>query len=205
MQRPRPFVFRAAHLAGTIIEASGEFWFVVHVFDTELVELLIEAFAEIATEGLGAKRSRLVLLNCHRERVEVPLAPGQTAAEASVEFVTPTELKQNGRLAEKPSFSILMSLIRTRLLNLGGSHGDTLGGPWLDTANAVRMTRLKLKHIAATRFSSRTGQEHPLGGFIGSVTYEGDLTGFVPYLKAAQHTGVGRQTTWGKGELRVRS
>ncbi len=204
VQRPRPFVFRAAHLAGATIEASGDFWFHVHVFDTDLVELLINAFAEVANEGLGAERSRVKLLSFHRERVEMPLEPGQTAAQATVEFVTPTELKHNGVLVKDPAFPILVSLIGTRLINLGGSHLDALPPAWLDTANEVNIACSDLRHVAATRFSSRTGQEHPLGGFVGTVTYEGDLTRFIPYLQAAQHTGVGRQTTWGKGELRLR-
>ena len=40
-----------------------------------------------------------------------------------------------------------------------------------------------------------------LGGFVGEAEYEGDLTEFVPYLRAAHWTGVGRQTAWGKGAL----
>ncbi|MGB9605238.1 MAG: CRISPR system precrRNA processing endoribonuclease RAMP protein Cas6, partial [Bryobacteraceae bacterium] len=39
--------------------------------------------------------------------------------------------------------------------------------------------------------------------FTGEVEYEGDVAEFVPYLEAAQWTGVGRQTVWGKGELAV--
>jgi hypothetical protein len=51
------------------------------------------------------------------------------------------------------------------------------------------------------RRSSRTGQVHPIGGFVGEAEYEGDLAEFVPYLHAARWTGVGRQTVWGKGEI----
>jgi hypothetical protein len=40
-----------------------------------------------------------------------------------------------------------------------------------------------------------------LGGFVGEADYTGDLTEFLPYLRAAQWTGVGRQTTWGKGAI----
>jgi CRISPR/Cas system endoribonuclease Cas6 (RAMP superfamily) len=54
------------------------------------------------------------------------------------------------------------------------------------------------------RRSSRTGQTHSIGGFVGEAEYEGDLAEFVPYLKAAKWVGVGRQTVWGKGEIDVR-
>ena len=65
------------------------------------------------------------------------------------------------------------------------------------------MTRCNIQHVETSRRSSRTGQIHSLGGFVGEAEYEGDLTEFVPYLRAAQWTGVGRQTAWGKGALVV--
>ena len=45
---------------------------------------------------------------------------------------------------------------------------------------------------------------HSIGGFVGEAEYEGDLAEFVPYLRVAKWTGVGRQTVWGKGEVEVR-
>jgi hypothetical protein len=38
---------------------------------------------------------------------------------------------------------------------------------------------------------------------MGEAQYEGDLAEFVPFLEAAQFTGVGRQTVWGKGQIEV--
>ena len=63
------------------------------------------------------------------------------------------------------------------------------------------MISCNVRHVAIERRSSRTGQTHPLGGFIGNAKYHGDLSEFVPYLRAAEWTGVGRQTVWGKGEI----
>jgi hypothetical protein len=65
------------------------------------------------------------------------------------------------------------------------------------------MTRSELRQVEATRRSSRTGQLHGIGGFVGVAEYEGQLGEFIPYLEAAQWTGVGRQCVWGKGELRL--
>jgi hypothetical protein len=72
-----------------------------------------------------------------------------------------------------------------------------------ERAAAVRMTLCDVKHVAAERRSSRTGQRHPLGGFTGVAAYEGDLREFVPFLEAAQYCGAGRQTAWGKGEIAI--
>ena len=65
------------------------------------------------------------------------------------------------------------------------------------------MTRCEITEVSRVRHSSRTGQTHSIGGFTGVAEYEGDLTEFVPYLEAAAWTGVGRQTVWGKGEIRT--
>ena len=53
------------------------------------------------------------------------------------------------------------------------------------------------------RRSTRTGQTHSIGGFVGIAEYEGDLAEFLPYLEAGRWTGVGRQSVWGKGEMKV--
>jgi len=75
--------------------------------------------------------------------------------------------------------------------------------PWTPSSSAsgANWANARMAVSSAARRSSRTGQTHSLGGFVGKAEYQGDLTEFVPYLRAAQWTGVGRQTAWGKGEF----
>jgi len=65
----------------------------------------------------------------------------------------------------------------------------------------VKLTRLRLEFSEAERRSAKTGERHPLGGFVGEAEYEGELGEFLPYLRAARWVGVGRQTVWGKGVI----
>ncbi len=66
----------------------------------------------------------------------------------------------------------------------------------------VSMSRCNLSHIDVKRRSSRTGQTHPIGGFVGEAEYEGEnLAEFIPFLRASEWTGIGRQTVWGKGQI----
>ncbi len=60
-------------------------------------------------------------------------------------------------------------------------------------AAAVRMTHCDLRSVESKRRSSRTGQTHAIGGFMGTAEYEGDLADFLPYLEAARWVGVGRR------------
>jgi hypothetical protein len=72
-----------------------------------------------------------------------------------------------------------------------------------DRAALVRTVRSDLRHHEIERRSSRTGTVHGIGGVTGSVDYEGDLAEFLPWLRAACWTGVGRHTVWGNGVIEL--
>jgi hypothetical protein len=138
--------------------------------------------------------------------VVVDLSPAPASIRRIlVRFLTPTELKGGGSLHEPPEFDVLLARARDRVSTLGFLYG---AGP-LDVdfkalgarAAGVRRARTSLSRVSALRRSSKTGQVHPLEGFIGEIEYEGDLGEFLPYLQAARWTGVGRQTVWGKGAM----
>jgi len=209
---PRPFVFRATHLDGRTIEPGEAFYFDLNLFDVknDAVSYLSLAFAQLAREGLGPGRSRVELTGEYESTVAplvLDLAASEPTARVRVQFLTPTELKSGQQLAARPEFSILAARIRDRISTLRELYGE---GPLAidfrafgERAALVRMTRCEVRQIDVERRSSRTGQVHPIGGFVGEVEYEGNLGEFIPYLLAARWTGVGRQTVWGKGEIDV--
>lgn len=190
------------------------------------------AFAQLAREGLGPRRGRASLAEVSQLDAErrpaarlydgtafrMEAAPARLALalvdegaapvrKIRVRFVSPTELKAGAQLAARPEFPILFARIRDRVSTLRALYGD---GPLEidfkgmgERAAAIAMTRCEVRQVEAERRSSRTGQVHSIGGFVGEAEYEGDLTEFVPYLRVAEWTGVGRQTVWGKGEIEV--
>jgi hypothetical protein len=204
---PRPFVFRAAHLDGTTVGPEEGFWFDVNLFDTRDPPLryFVLAFQQLAHAGLGPRRGRAKLVSTEKlDRVSILLddAPADVRS-LRVEFKTPTELKGG----DQPEFGVLFARSRDRIGTLRALYGS---GPLEidfrgmgERAHAVRMTRCELHHVEVERRSSRTGQAHGIGGFVGVAEYEGELGEFVPYLEAARWTGVGRHCVWGKGELHV--
>lgn len=225
--RPRPFVFRAAHLDGKSIAAGQSFHFDLHVFVREdpAFPVFRTVFGEVAREGFGATRGRADLCSVSQlgsgRTVQTTLTQGGSvpppvvvpldrasppARRLRIRFVTPTELKAGAQLASRPEFSILFGRARDRVATLAALYGsgplqlDFLGLG--ERSEAVRLTRCEIGRVEAERLSSRTGQRHSLGGFVGEADYEGDLTEFLPILKAAEWTGIGRQTVWGKGEIR---
>ncbi len=142
------------------------------------------------------------------EPVTLSLEPDPTAPpRIRVEFVTPLELKQIHRVVDRPEFGVLFARIRDRIANLRKLYGagplelDFQGSN--ERAALVRMTDCRMRREERDRRSSRTGQTHSIGGFVGTAEYEGDLAEFLPWLEAARYTGVGRQAVWGKGEIIV--
>ncbi|HMD70383.1 MAG TPA: CRISPR system precrRNA processing endoribonuclease RAMP protein Cas6 [Bryobacteraceae bacterium] len=222
---PRPFVFRASHLDALHVPVNGGFFVDVHVFDlhTPALPLFRTAFAQLAVQGMGPGRGRADLVGVDRLDLEDHATPaadsltGPTAitldpepnpsGRVRVRFVTPTELKTAGHLAEQPDFPVLFGRLRDRISTLRSLYGT---GPldldfhgMAERAAQVRMAACQLAWAHLERKSGRTGQVHPLGGFTGEAEYSGELAEFTPFLHAARWVGVGRHTVWGKGDLRV--
>lgn len=230
---PRPFVFRATHLDDVTIAPASPFHFDLNLFDLNgnAVAYLVLAFAQLAREGLGPRRGRVeltavsqldangapsvalydggsLLLRQNAAPLELSLeARPDPVTHLRLRFLTPTELKSRQQICARPEFGIVAARVRDRISTLRELYGP---GPldidfraFGERAAQVRMTRCDIRHIDVARRSTRTGQTHSIGGFAGEAEYEGDLTEFVPYLRAAQWTGIGRQTVWGKGQLMV--
>ena len=225
---PRPFIFRTWHLDIQTLAPGEDFHFDIHLFDLQLPILYFaEALKRLATEGLGTRRGRAILTCIEQldiddrlvarvwngEELSPLVAPSAALLEVEpcdavrVRFVTPTELKCGNRPMERPEFSVLFARIRDRLSTLRTLYGP---GPLEidfrgmgERAARIQMTRCDLRAEHRVRRSSRTGQVHPWGGFTGEAAYQGDLAEFMPYLRVAKWTGVGRQTVWGKGEIAI--
>jgi hypothetical protein len=229
---PRPFVIRAAHLDGCRFRASETFHFDFFVFDLQNPALAYFAFSfsQLLREGLGPGRAATELIAIHeldemrQERSQIfdgrtllephtitlSLEPEpQPVHRAEIRFLTPTELKGSGQVLRIPEFSVLFARCRDRVHTLRQIYGR---GPLSvdfagmgERARQIKLTRSNVQWETQERRSGKTGQTHPLAGFKGSAEYEGDLTEFLPYLRVASWAGVGRQTTWGKGHIEIRT
>ncbi len=207
---PRPFVFRARHLDGMMVRAGDRFHFHLNLFtlDPATRGLVTQAFAEAAREGLGPGRGKAELRTAAGDPVSLDLSPhGQGHSRIRIDFLSPTELKHEQHIVARPEFPVLFARARDRVGALRTLYGaGPLGIDFAAIgarAAAVEMPRCDLRPVDVERRSSRTGQSHSIGGFLGQAEYAGPLDEFLPYLEAAQWTGVGRQAVWGKGEIAV--
>ncbi len=208
---PRPFVLRCSHLEGLAAQASEPFWLDIHFFDTANpgIPSFEAAFAQWQHLGLGPARARVRFDHADRSPVTtLSLEPDAAPVDRFVlRFLTPTELKAAGMVAARPDFPVLFARVRDRVATLRAIYGagkvESDFSAMGDRAAAIQMTRCQIEWEHRERKSGSSGQVHPLGGFTGEAEYQGTLAEFLPWLRAAQYTGVGRQTVWGKGELQV--
>jgi hypothetical protein len=230
---PRPFVLRPRALEERRTEAGSILTLDIHLFDLDPArpEQLTTALAKWALDGLGpsfgsaelalAEQIGLdgsvscVIFNGHRSfdsgpALMVPLAeqPGPPIRELTVEFLSPTELKGEEFSARSPGFGPLFGRALERVSTLARLYNGAT--PVVDfrgliaAARTVSVAEASMRPLHRERVSAHTGDRHSLGGLVGRVRYTGDeLRPFLPWLAAGVWTGVGRQTVWGKGEIRV--
>ena len=194
------------------------------------VAYFVLAFHQLAREGIGAGRGRIHLIRvCSLDAarrvgiciyrsgqfltkdpsdwIELSLEPWELKEHKPVvlRFVTPTELKCDGGILQDAPFGVVLARTRDRIATLselyGGGRLDLDFSGLAERAAHVKTVSSSLSWESYQRRSSRTRQTHPLSGFVGEVTYEGEMGEFLPFLKAAYWTGIGRQTVWGKGAV----
>jgi hypothetical protein len=204
---PRPFVLRVRNLDGRSFEPGESFVIGLNLFAASLLPVFQDGLEKFAAAGLGPGRIRLDQGALEVVEKSFNLIAFEPYKQLEVLFVTPTEIKGwDG--CNLPPFETLIARVRDRISALCTLYGS--GEPELDfrglteRARAVRAVSGALTNVQSRRTSSRTGQTHPLSGLTGSVRYEGELSEFVPLLRAACCTGVGRQTVWGHGEIEIR-
>lgn len=197
---PRPFVLR--------VDREGRLLVLrVHLLGAEaagLVPVIHDVVARMAKAGLGPGRNECrVTEEAPAEKVEISLAPDSGApGRIRVRFLTPTELKAGGDVVAGAPFAALFARARDRVLFFTQVEDAAALARELALAAArIRTVAEDLREVVAERKSTRTGQRHSIGGIVGYADYEGDFRVLLPWLRAAEWTGVGRQTVWGKGHI----
>ena len=122
-------------------------------------------------------------------------------------FLTPTLLKADGKLVTRPEFHHLIKRLRDRINALAHFYcDDTLDVDFKafgERAEALRTVSCHVRWEDRDRRSWKTGITHEMGGFVGEVTYEGDIEEFLPLLVLGQYTHVGKYAVWGHGQYEV--
>jgi hypothetical protein len=229
---PHPFVIEPP-INGTAVYAQGDRFKCHLVLVGRAIEYFpyfIVAFEDLGRRGIGPGRGRFRLEEVVgvAPGLEVPVYVGGThqfvgsgvtltatdvcldgseTESVEVEFLTPARLKYADHLTAQVEFHVLVRALLRRMSSLQYFHcGEALEldfKAFIDEAQAVRVESRKLRWVDWQRYSTRKEERMSLGGVVGSVSYRGALGRFMPLLRLGEYVHVGKQTSFGLGQMRV--
>lgn len=127
----------------------------------------------------------------------------------TLNFLTPTRINYSGNLTCDLEFHILIRQLLRRISMLSYFHCGVDPTQWdfngfINKAKDVTIKTKNLKWYDWQRYSARQEQKIDMGGFMGSITYEGKLAPFLSLLQAGEILHVGKAATFGLGRYEMR-
>jgi CRISPR-associated endoribonuclease Cas6 len=131
--------------------------------------------------------------------------------EFKILFLTPTLIKYDNRIIRNPDFYQIFCRIRDRISAIAYFHnGIKLSENFKELeeeAKKVNIKESKIRWVDVKRRSSKTGLTQELSGIKGSITFDLKdkelFKSFYPWIKLAEITGVGKNTVWGMGKIKL--
>ncbi|MEA3487051.1 MAG: CRISPR system precrRNA processing endoribonuclease RAMP protein Cas6 [Thermodesulfobacteriota bacterium] len=144
-----------------------------------------------------------------RELLVENLAPSEDNRISSLEITlkTPLRVKFQNKFEASLPFHILTRSMLRRISSLYTYYGN--GEPSMDyrglvdRAKDIKITASSTDWFDWSRYSNRQDRSMLMGGMTGAVTYSGKLGEFMPLIRFCEETHIGKQTTFGLGEIKI--
>ena len=231
---PRPVVFRVPHTTDVLLHAGDTFTFGLTVMGAALTQLpyLLAALREVGAGGLGQLRGVLELtevqsLNPYTNETVTLLREGQLSVnlhpivlnadqlplvpdkEITLDLHSLMNIQVDGRTAKNLYFPVLVRALQRRISNLEQIYGgrrsmgqDFTALPYL--AKQIETVQHDLRPVTQARKGSRPSQRAMMHGWMGTLSYAGDLHPFSALLRYGEQLGVGKWAHFGAGLYSVR-
>ena len=139
-------------------------------------------------------------------RIDLDKIKSKLIPQVTIQFLTPTHIKTNGKMIRETTFPVLLKAILRRYHRLRYVHGDgqreEFAIDW-DLAETIEVVHQELQGEFFRRYSNRQKQSVPVEGIMGKVIFRGNLSPFYPWLKIGEYLHVGKGATFGLGWYRV--
>lgn len=126
----------------------------------------------------------------------------------TIQLNTPLRIKFEKRFQAELPFHVFIRAALRRISAIYICFGS--GEPLLpykelvQKAQNIKIASSDIHWFDWERYSNRQDQKMLMGGMLGSVTYEGDLGEFIPLIELAVKLHVGKQSTFGLGNISLR-
>lgn len=231
-QVPHPFIIEPPQRTGIEV-AKGEpleFRLILVGRAMDYLPYFVCAFQMMAAQGLGAQRLKFELeqvtalagrrkkavfrKDAQRLAAEYPrltagqiVGPAKAPTAITVNFLTPTLIKDNDRLSLQPPFKLLVRNLLRRISALERFHcGNEPTWDYqvlLKKAEEVETSGSDLGWKDWVRYSTRIKDKMEIRGIIGRICYRGDLGPFWSLLRLGELLHVGKWTSFGLGKYGI--
>jgi CRISPR-associated endoribonuclease Cas6 len=224
---PHPFIFEPPTISKQVYPPNENFTFNLILIGKAIdyVPYFIYAIDEMGKYGLGKNRGKLELVSIKQDRQIIydgkdkKIKSGIKTKELGlldhkkpinklkIKFLTPFRIIYQSKVVQSLDFHILIRSLLRRIGLLSYFHSDQ---PYkinftdlISKAEKVHISQSNLSYQKQSRYSTRQHQRIPIEGMIGEITYEGNLTPFIPYLKIGEMVHIGKGTVFGLGKYKM--
>lgn len=231
---PHPFVLRPPRTTQQHFSPGDGLEFQLVLFGKYAVYLpfYIYAFDVFGENGIGKGRGRFRLCRVldamtghevYNEHDRTPAADfglvhfsdlqrqneSRSCTAVKLDFVSTTCVLDQNRAVTRLPFDLLVRSLLRRASSLAALYE---GSTWeLDYHALIERAQKQVPSFQCQfypssweRFSSSQNRHTPMEGFMGQVTYQGNLDAFLPLLVLGEYMHVGRKTTFGMGQYMKR-
>jgi CRISPR-associated endoribonuclease Cas6 len=127
--------------------------------------------------------------------------------QVKLRFLTPARIKYNGKFIDNANFEIVIRNLLRRLSSLAEVHcGEKWDLDWKGLIERTKVIKTDYSNLVWKdweRYSQRQDTKMNMGGFLGDITFEGDLYEFMPFLKLGEYLHIGKGTVFGMGKYEI--
>lgn len=129
--------------------------------------------------------------------------------QVTFHFLTPTRIKNEGKYTINIDFVIILRNLLRRLSLLAEVHCDE---KWeLEWKELIEMANDRVSTVSSElkchhwkRYSRSQGKKIKMDGFLGEITFEGELAEFMPFIKLGELLHMGKGTVYGLGKYKIK-
>jgi hypothetical protein len=227
---PHPYVIRPAADSRTRLAAGDSFNFNLLLFGdlNQALPYFVYAFDKMGQNGIGKGRAKFVLnrVSCNDqvlyrqgstrlepctgiESLQLPATVDAPAADIHLNLQTPLRVKQQGHFVQKLDFATLMRTALRRLSSVMATYGagdpDLPYRELIQQAEQVAVLNDQTRWHDWQRYSNRQQDAMQFGGLIGNISFAQVPARHRQLLCLAVRLHLGKQTSFGLGQIAVLS